>query len=134
MSAATDYLEAALMNHLFRGTPYTAPANIYVGLFTTNTSDSGGGTEVSGGGYARVQVASNTSNWSAPGTAGQSSNVNAITFPTATANWGTVVAAALFDAPTGGNMLVHSTLNANVTVNSGQTFSFAPGAYILQIA
>ena len=53
MSAATDFLEDKILNHVFRNVAYTAPATVYVGLFTTATTDAGGGTEVTGGGYAR---------------------------------------------------------------------------------
>ena len=47
MSAMSDYLENALINHIFRNTDFTRPANIYVALFTAAPNDAGGGTEVS---------------------------------------------------------------------------------------
>lgn len=128
MAALSDFLEAALLNHVFRTTAYTQPTNVHVALFTAAPSDTGGGTEVSGGAYARVQVARADAQWNAPGAAGLIDNVNAITFPTATASWGTVTHVGIFDAATAGNLLMHGALTASKTVASGDTFSFAAGA------
>jgi len=127
------YLQAARINFL-RGTAYpTAPANTYVALFTVAPTNAGtGGTEVSGGAYARQAVAS--SGWAAASGASptQTSNNGTITYPTATASWGTATAFALYDAVTGGNMLYTAALASNQTVNSGSTLSFQVGALIIQ--
>jgi len=61
MSAMSDYLENKLVDHIFRGVSFTAPAALHVALFTAAPSDSGGGTEVSGGSYARAALASSVS-------------------------------------------------------------------------
>lgn len=127
MAAKSDFLEAAILNHVFRTTAYTQPSALHIALFTAAPSDSGGGTEVSGGAYARVQVARADAQWTAPGAAGLIDNVNAITFPTATANWGTVTHVGIFDAATAGNLLYHGAITTSKTVNSGDTFSFAAG-------
>ncbi len=121
MGSFTDYLENALINHILRNTTYTSPTTIYVGLFTAAPSDSGGGTEVSGGGYAR-QAAT----FSAP-SAGATSNAADITFPTATANWGTITHVALFDAATGGNMLFWGALTTSKAVNTGDVLKILAG-------
>lgn len=122
----TDYLEAAMLNHTLRNTPYSPPATIYLGLFTSATTDAGGGTEVSGNGYAR-QVAT----FGAP-SGGSCANTNQITFPVATpAGWGTVTHGAYFDAPTGGNMLRQGALLAPRVVNAGDAPTFAPGQCIV---
>ena len=118
------------MNEVYGGVNYTPPATLYVALFTTAPDDAGaGGTEVSGGAYARVGVANNLTNWPAPaaGAAGQKSNGVAITFPQATAAWGTVVAWAVFDALTGGNMLDYAVLATSKTVQTGDTPVFGVG-------
>lgn len=139
MAALSDYLENKLIDHILRGQAFTAPANVYVALFTAAPSDSGGGTEVSGGAYARVQVASTLENWAgtqgagtttaSSGTGGQTSNNAAITFPAPTANWGTVSHFGVFDAPTGGNLLFWAALSAPKSVNDGDAApSFAAGA------
>lgn len=131
--AMADYLENALINHVFRGIAYTAPANIYVGLSTSACSDSSAGTEVSGGSYARVAVATGAGTWAATsGTDGTTSNVNTITFPTPSAGWGTVTHVVLYDASTSGNMLVCTALTVSKTINSGDGVSFPGGAVTFQ--
>ena len=134
MGAKTDYLENACIDHLFRGTPYTAPATLYVALFTAAPGEAGGGTEVSGGGYARVGVAASATEWAAPNAGdATTSNLNAITFPAPTADWGQVVAWGIFDAATGGNLLVYAALGTPKTINNGDPApSFAAGALTYQ--
>src|SRR5260370_4126268 len=95
-----DYLNSAILNWLKGTTFLAAPATTYVALFTTApTSDAGtGGTEVSGGAYARQPITSSTG-WSAISggatVAGQISNGAVITFPTPTASWRTLIAVGL---------------------------------------
>lgn len=144
MAAMTDYLENKIVDHLFRATAYTAPTNLYVGLLTAAPSDSGGGTEVSGNAYARVQITSATTAWNATqggttgassGTGGQTANAGAITFPSPTpSGWGTVTHFAIFDASSTGNMLFWGALTASKTVNAGDTVSFAAGALTVTFA
>jgi hypothetical protein len=124
----SDWLEAQILNYVYRGVAWTPPSIWYVALFTAAPTDAGGGgTEVSGGAYARVAITSNTSNWNAPTTGGLIDNVNPVAFPTATANWGNVVAVALMTAATGGNLGPWTTISSTA-VNSGQTATFAAGA------
>jgi len=122
----SDYLENELLDHVLGNSAYTAPATVYVALYTVAPSDAGGGTEVTGGSYARVAVTNNATNWPAA-SGGAKSNGTAITFPTATADWGTVVAMAILDAATAGNFLYWADLTASKTVNNGDTASFAVG-------
>mgnify|MGYP000656172872 FL=1 len=67
MSAMSNYLENKLVDHIFRGVSFTAPAALHVALFTAAPSDSGGGTEVSGGSYARAALSPSTTNWASTG-------------------------------------------------------------------
>ena len=144
MSALSDYTENKLIDHLFRATSFTAPAALHVALFTAAPSDSGGGTEVTGGSYARAALAPSVSNWkstngttsgASSGTGGQTSNAVAITFPAPTANWGTVSHFAIFDASTAGNMLVWAALTASKTINNGDAApSFAVDALTVTLA
>lgn len=128
MAGKTDYTENNLLAFIFRGVTFPVPAAIYVGLYTTApTADAGsGGTEVSGGSYARQAVTRGTTEWKDPSAAtqGHTNNVNAITFPTASANWGTVLAVGIFDAVTAGNLLYFGNLTASKIVNSGDVFKF----------
>lgn len=144
VQAATlsNYLENKLIDHLFRGTAYTAPATQYVALATGAGSDAACGTEVTGGSYARVAFTNNTTNWAntqasgtgvSSGTSGTTSNLTAITFPTPSASWGTVVEVCVFDASTSGNLLWRQALSVAKTVNSGDTVDFPVASLTFQI-
>lgn len=135
MANMTDYLEAQLRAHIFRTASFAKPTTLAIGLFTTAPTDAGGGTEVTGGAYARVAVNPLDANWSAASlTDGVTSNVAAIVFPTATAAWGTITHMAIFDATTAGNMLFWGALNTAKTVGNGDTFQFAAGALTVTFA
>lgn len=136
MSAMSDYLENKLVDHLFRATAYTAPATLYVALYTAAPSDAGGGTEVTGNAYARASVTSAVGAWystngattgASSGTGGVTSNVAAITFPTPTGSWGTVTHFGILDASTAGNLMMWGALTVSQTINTGNTVSFASG-------
>ena len=128
MAEFTDYSENAILN-LMRSVAWTAFA-AYVALFTTATADDGTGTEVTGGSYAR-QAAGLAA---ATGAGGATSNAADITFPTATADWGTITHVAIMDAATAGNMIMHSALDASKTVASGDTFKLNAGDLDVTIA
>lgn len=121
MAEFSDFLENKIIDHMLRNQAYTPPATVYVALFTTATNDAGGGTEVSGGAYARQDAGLSAA------AGGASSNAADITFPQATADWGTVTHLALMDAISGGNMLMHSILDASKTINNGDTFKINLG-------
>lgn len=127
MAALSDFLEQAILNHYFRNTAIgAAPANVYIALFTAAPSDSGGGTEVTGGSYARATV-STTTQWTAPGVGGLTDNINDIVFPTASAAWGTITHIGIFSALTAGNLYFHGALTASKVVNSGDVFKLLAG-------
>lgn len=120
MAAMTDYLEGELRKHIFRTASFTKPTVLAVALFTSAPSDAGGGTEVSGGSYARATLNPSDANWNADGSdAGHVSNAAAIIFPAPTGNWGTVTHFGIFDAEALGNMLFHGALDDPRTINSG---------------
>ena len=120
MAALSDYLENELIKHIFRTGSFTKPTTLYVALFTAAPNDAGGGTEVSGGSYARVAAGPLDATWAAPAAGdGVTSNVGDITFPAPTANWGSVTHFGIFDAITAGNLLIHGALTAAKTVNNG---------------
>ena len=130
MAAFSDYLEHKVLGHVFGGTSYTAPTTLYVALYTVAPSDTGGGTEVSGGAYAR-QTGAFTVSGTNPTTA---SNTAAIEYPTATANYGTVVAVGVLDASSSGNLLAYSTLDSSKVVSSGDVFRFNAGDLDITLA
>lgn len=121
----SDYLELEILDYITGQVNDlgTAPTP-YMALFTVDPNDAGGGTEVTGGSYARKD---SSGLWGAAA-AGSISNNADITFVQASgADWGTVTAAAIFDASSGGNMLVWFELTANKTVSDGDTFKFPSG-------
>ena len=130
MAGFSDYLADKVLDHVFGGTAYTAPTTLYVALYTVAPTDTGGGTEVSGGAYAR-QTAAFTVSGTNPTTA---SNSAAIEYPTATANYGTVVAVGIFDASSGGNLLAYANLDTSKVVSTGDVFRFNTGDLDITLA
>jgi hypothetical protein len=149
MSAMSDYLENKIVDHVFRGQAYTIPV-LYVGLLTAAPSDSGGGTEISGNAYARVKAAASTAqaltDWKSTqndnlasatgsgGTTGNTTNTNAVTFPTPSATWGTVTHFGIYDALTAGNLLFWGSLTISKTINQSDTVTFPAGTLSITFA
>jgi hypothetical protein len=134
MSALSDYLENELLDHLLRNSAYSKPATLYFALFTSDPGESGVSGEVSGGSYARATVTNDNVNF--PQCAGTGiptkTNGTTISFPTATAAWGTITHWAIYDAASGGtNMLARGALSATRTVASGDAPRLAAGAVSL---
>lgn len=133
----SDYLANKLVDLILRGTAYTWPATIYFALHKTTPANSGGGTEVSAGGYARVPLVPSLTSLlgtdgttgASSGTGGQVSNAAAITFGTPTADWGTVIAGGVYDASTSGNLLFWGAIPSLTVNNGGTPPSFAVGAF-----
>jgi hypothetical protein len=130
MAEMSNFLENALLNATLNATTYTAPANIYVSLWTSNPTDAGSGTEVSGGSYARTAVSFAT----ASGTSGNVLNDADVTFPTATAAWGTVGWIGINDAATSGNLLYHTALDTAKAIDSGDIFKISTGNLSVTLA
>ena len=131
MAGFSDYLEDKVLDHVFGGTAYTAPGTLYVGLYTAAPSDSGGGTEVSGGSYARKSMPAMTVSGTSPT---EATNGAAVEFITATGTWGTVTHVGVFDASSSGNLLAWAALTASKTVSSGDVFRFDAGDLDITLA
>jgi hypothetical protein len=128
MSEFSNYLENALINAVLRATTYTSPATVYVSLWTTDPTDAGSGNEVSGGSYARTSVT-----FGAPSNGVTSNNAD-VSFPQATASWGTVGWIGLNDASTSGNLLFHTPLDTAKTIDSGDIFKIASGSLTVTLS
>jgi hypothetical protein len=134
MSEASNFLETSLFNHTLRNTAYTSPATIRCCLATSvgTTAELEAGTltnEVSGNAYARQAIT-----FGAP-TDGAGSNSGAVTFPTATpSGWGTIRFSFIADAAAAGNVLIYTQLDADVTINAGNTFQFNVGGWTASFA
>jgi len=122
----SNFLENKVLGHVFGATPYTAPTTLYVGLFTSSPGETGSGTEVSGGSYARQTIAFTV-------TGSQASNTAAVEFPTATASWGTITFAAIYDASSGGNLLAYGALTTSKTIDSGDVFRIPAGDFDINL-
>lgn len=155
MAALSDFAENKIIDWLFRAQAIgitgasaaagTGPANLYVALFTVTPTDSTGGTEVTGGNYARQTVVSGLTTWNgthgnttgaSSGSTGTTSNANAVVFPvpSASAYSGVVNGVGVFDAITAGNLLFYSALGTPKTVNQNDAApSFVAGALTFQI-
>jgi len=117
MSSFSDYTENLVLNWLFTANSATRPTAWYVGLFTAAPSDTGGGTEVSGNGYARKATGTMSVSGTSPTNC---TNDAAIEFAAASGgNWGTITHIAIFDALTTGNMLGWAALTTSRTINDG---------------
>lgn len=114
----SDYLENKVLDHILGTTSYTMPT-AYLALYTVAPTDSTSGTEVSGGSYVRKAIAFNAAS---SGAAVNSANVDFTGMPTAT-----VVAVAVCDALTDGNILVYGTLASSRAVTAGDTLRIASG-------
>lgn len=125
----SNYLAHALLSHTLRNSAYTSPGTtLYAALYTTAPTASTAGTEVSGSNYSRVQV----STWDSPSN-GATANTNAITFPTASGSWGSVVAASIMDASSSGNLLFFDDFTG-VTVGGGGVFTIGAGNFDVVLA
>jgi hypothetical protein len=131
MAALSDVSEKLLLDFLMTAGTATRPTAWYIALYTAAPNDAGGGTEVSGGGYARKTVA-----WDAaasPG--GTTQNTGVVTWTASGGAFGTVTHIGIHSASSGaGNLLWHGAMTASKTVNDGDTLEFAAGNIDLAIA
>jgi hypothetical protein len=132
MSALSDYLENKLADHGVGTTTYTPAATLTVKLYTAAPSDTGGGTEVTGGNYAAVALTNNTTNFPecVVGDTAIKSNGTVIQFPQASASWGTVTHWAIY---AGADMLAWGPVAPTNVVSSGDAPKFAIGSLTIQL-
>lgn len=127
MSALSDYAENLLNKWLMTNNAATRPTAWYVALYTAAPSDSGGGTEVSTGGYARQSATFTVTNDVA-------SNSGTISFTASGASWGTITHIGIFDAVSGGNLLWHGAMASSKVIGDGDTLTFSAGNIDLTLA
>jgi len=128
----SDAVEDATLNLILRNVPFStagiSTGTVYAALYTTPTTDSGGGVEVVGGSYSRILIGS----FSVP-VSGSSNNTSTGTFASASAAWGTVTHFALYDAVVAGNQLFHGPLTTPKVINAGDSFVFPVGNITVSI-
>lgn len=134
MSAASDFLENELLDHVLNGLSWTSPPNVWIGLSTADPGeDEATLAEPVGNGYVRAPVAGSprfTLSSNDPREAANAANVD---FPTATGSWGTLTYFAIFDAVSGGNMLIYAALSSSLAVVATDTVRFVAGDLVVTL-
>lgn len=126
--SASNYLEGKLLDMVLRGAAFTPPSSVYFSLHTADPTDANvTSTEVSGGNYARKQLTQGF----AVSSNGVTQNNASIVFNSPTANWGTISYFGLYDASTGGNLLLSGPLGAAKSVVIGDTVRFLAGTLVV---
>jgi hypothetical protein len=108
----------AVLDRLLGLQPWTPPSTYYVALYTDAPTEAGGGTEVTGAGYARVAVANDLVNFPAADN-GEKANATLIGFPAPTDLWGEVVAFGFHSAASGDVLVLWGVLDSPLLVDSG---------------
>jgi len=116
----SNTFETDVLEWLFTDTSVTRPTAWYIGLFTTDPTDAGTGTEVSGGSYVREAATFSVTGDTATTTA-------AVEWPVATADWGTITHIGVYDASTAGNLIAYAALTASKTINTDDVFRIPAG-------
>lgn len=132
---ATAFQKEHLDYHFGAQSMTAAPATWYVALYSVMPADDGtGGTEFTGGAYARQAVTNNLTEF--PAASGSSpagkTNANAVDYTKATAAIGTAVGYGLLTASTGGTPRWLEALDSNVVVGNGDDYGVAAGDMHLQ--
>ena len=135
MSQATDDLESRVLTALStagtanfgNGQAGSPGSGAFIGLFTSAPTDAGGGTELSGGGYTRMQASFGSV------TAGAISTNADAQFPSADNSWGTITHAGLFNASTGGQLLAYGALNTSSQIDQGDIFKIPVGGFTISM-
>lgn len=139
MSAASNYLENKVLDHVLTSTSYSAPSNRYLALFTNTSGNAATNLEAgtltdeistSGTAYARQEVTF------AAASGGSSATNATVTFPTATANWGSITHVAVMDGDTegSGNVLFWGAVTTAKTIETGDTFQVSSGNLTVSLA
>ena len=139
MGSKSNYLELRLLDHVLGAGTATTPATVYMALYSAVPSDTGGGTELTSGsapGYARLAITNDPTTFPAAttnGTSGKGEKTVAVAQSFAAnsggSNWPTVLGWGLFDASTGGNLLLWGEIAALAITPSAQ-FVIAAGTVL----
>lgn len=118
----SNTFETRTLQWLFTADAVTRPSAWYIGLFTSNPGETGAGTEVSGGSYAREAATFTVSG-------NLATTASVVEFPTATASWGTITHGAVFDAASGGNMIAYGALTTAKAIDTGDILRIPAGDF-----
>lgn len=137
MSAASNYLENKVLDHVLTATSYTAPGTRYLALFNNTSGNAAANLEAgtlsdevstSGTAYNRKAVTF------AAASGGSSATNATVTFDAATASWGSITHVAVMDASSSGNVLFWGAVTTAKTIDSGDTFQVTSGNLTISLA
>lgn len=139
MSAASNYLENALLDHVLKNTAFSQPANLYLALFLNTSGNAATNLEAgtltdevsdSGTAYTRKAVSFNAAS------SGTADTAATVTFDAATANWGTITHVAVMDGSSVGsdNVLFWGAVTTPKTIETGDTFQVTAGNLTISLA
>jgi len=131
--SVTNYQANRILDREFGAAAYSTLPTLYIGLSTTAILDDGtGATEPSVGGYARVAVTNDKTNWGTA-SAGVLTNAVAIEFPIAMLSWGTITHAFVADAASAGNILYFQELDSSEVIFIGSIPTFAINGFTVTV-
>ena len=139
MTAASNYLENKVLDHVLTATAYTQPGTRYLALFNNTSTNAAANLEAgtltdevttSSSAYARKAVTF------AAASSGTSATNATVTFDAATASWGTVTHVAVMDGATAGagNVLFWGAVTTSKTIDTGDTFQVTSGNLTISLA
>jgi hypothetical protein len=131
MGRLADFYANKALDMAFGLAANTFPANLYIGLSSTQPDNTGGNvTEPAGNNYSRVLSINNATNW--PAASGRTkSNGTDIIFPAATGDWGAQTYFVIYDDPTAGNFVAYGDLTASTDINVGAQAAFITGTLVV---
>ena len=137
MSAASNYLENKVLDHVLRVTSYSQPSGLWLALFNNTSTATAANleagtltdeTSTSGTAYVRKAITFNAAS------GGSAASAATVTFDAATANWGTITHVAIMDASTSGNVLFYGAVTTSKTIETGDTFQVSAGNLTISLA
>jgi hypothetical protein len=128
MAAFSDAAETLIANFIANNQTATRPTAWFLALFTAAPNDAGGGTEVSGSGYARQAITFGAAS------SGVVANTSTHTFTASGGSWGTVTHYGIFSASSAGTLYWHGALGTSRTVADGESLTVAASAFTLTVA
>jgi len=131
MANASNFLETQVLNHFFRGGEIQSPPNLYLALYISDPTEADIGTEIQGGSYER-QIVTFTAPQQVNGS-GQIENDTQITFPTATADWGTISHWGIRDEETNGNLLTYGAVPIPKIITQDDEAKFNIGSIVVSM-
>lgn len=134
MGAFTGDLTNKLLAKAFGAVDFTPAPIIYVAAYTSLTNATVTGTEVSGGGYTRLAIPNNPANFVRVNDY-QYTNAVLLSWPTATASWGTISHVAFWSTATGtsGTKIAFDDLTLPEQININNELVIKPGTLLINL-